>query len=116
MPPALCCSIFRVVIGRLRRLTPGPPPRCIAARPRGSATSWANFPRKPPRPWGFHAGLPVIAGGSDQGMAAVGAGILDPGDLLISVSTGGQLVAPLAHPEVDTAAASVYHVPRPARP
>ncbi len=50
---------------------------------------------------GLRPGIPVIAGGSDQGMAAVGAGVLEPGDLLISVSTGGQLVAPLAEPVMD---------------
>jgi xylulokinase len=50
---------------------------------------------------GLPAGVPVIAGGSDQGMAAVGAGVVDPGDLLVSVSTGGQLVAPLDRPLVD---------------
>jgi xylulokinase len=37
-------------------------------------------------------------GGGDQAMAAIGAGLLHPGTLLISISTGGQLVTPLAAP------------------
>jgi len=52
---------------------------------------------------GLPVGTPVIAGGSDQGMALVGAGVLAPGDLLISVSTGGQIAAPLPQPTVDPA-------------
>ena len=43
-------------------------------------------------------GIPVLLGGSDQAMAAIGTGLLHPGTLLISISTGGQLVTPLAAP------------------
>lgn len=52
---------------------------------------------------GLPAGVPVIAGGSDQGMALLGAGVVDPGTALVSLSTGGQIVAPLARPMVDPA-------------
>ena len=50
------------------------------------------------RECGLRAGTPVLCGGSDQAMAAIGAGLLRPGTLLISISTGGQLVTPLAAP------------------
>lgn len=47
---------------------------------------------------GLRAGTPVYAGGSDQALAALGAGVVSPGTLLLSISTGGQLVTPLLHP------------------
>jgi len=47
---------------------------------------------------GLRAGTPVLCGGSDQAMGAIGAGVLEPGALLVSLSTGGQIVAPVAHP------------------
>jgi xylulokinase len=50
---------------------------------------------------GLRAGTPVIYGGSDQGMALLGQGIVQPDQLLCSVSTGGQLVAPLDYPIYD---------------
>ncbi len=53
------------------------------------------------RATGLAPGTPVICGGSDQAMAAIGAGLLTPGPLLISISTGGQLVTPIAAPLAD---------------
>ncbi|MGH2411331.1 MAG: FGGY family carbohydrate kinase, partial [Chloroflexota bacterium] len=50
------------------------------------------------RECGLRPDTPVLLGGSDQAMAAIGAGLLHPGTLLISISTGGQLVTPLATP------------------
>lgn len=47
---------------------------------------------------GLAAGTPVYGGGSDQAMAALGAGVLTPGTLLISISTGGQIVTPIERP------------------
>lgn len=47
---------------------------------------------------GLRPGTPVLMGGSDQAMAAIGAGLLHPGTLLVSISTGGQIVTPLAAP------------------
>lgn len=44
---------------------------------------------------------PVIYGGSDQAMALLGQGIIQPGMLSCAVSTGGQLVAPLEFPLYD---------------
>ncbi len=47
---------------------------------------------------GLPAGLPVFCGGSDQAMGAIGAGLLEPGPLLLSISTGGQMVTVLEAP------------------
>lgn len=42
---------------------------------------------------GLPPGLPVIAGGGDQAMAALGLGLCREGDAALAVSTGGQLLA-----------------------
>jgi xylulokinase len=44
---------------------------------------------------GLAPGIPVIYGGSDQAMAALGQGITRRGQLACAISTGGQMVAPL---------------------
>lgn len=49
------------------------------------------------------AGIPVYCGGSDQAMGAIGAGLLETGTILLSLSTGGQIVAPLTAPLADPA-------------
>jgi len=46
-------------------------------------------------------GLPVVFGGGDQAMQAVGNGIIAPGQLSATIGTGGQLFAPLAEPVPD---------------
>ena len=53
---------------------------------------------------GLRPGTPVLYGGGDQAMAALGAGRLTPGALLISLSTGGQLVTPINSPLPDPTA------------
>ncbi len=50
---------------------------------------------------GLRAGTPVVHGGSDQAMQAVGHGVIAPGVISSTIGTGGQLFAPLAHPAVD---------------
>lgn len=50
------------------------------------------------RALGLAPGTPVFGGGSDQAMAVLGAGVLTPGTLLISISTGGQIVTPIERP------------------
>ena len=50
---------------------------------------------------GLPAGTPVIFGGADQAMAALGRGVVEPGLLSCSISTGGQLVMPLRAPSYD---------------
>ncbi|MCX7851678.1 MAG: FGGY-family carbohydrate kinase [Caldilineales bacterium] len=46
-------------------------------------------------------GIPVVYGGGDQACQAVGNGILRPGDLSITIGTGGQLLAPVSEPAFD---------------
>ncbi len=50
---------------------------------------------------GLRPGTPVIYGGSDQAMQAVGHGVVAPGVLSSTIGTGGQLFAPLPHPAYD---------------
>ncbi len=50
---------------------------------------------------GLRAGTPVIYGGSDQAMQAVGHGVIAPGVLSSTIGTGGQLFAPIARPAYD---------------
>ena len=47
------------------------------------------------------SGLPVVAGGADTACAALGAGIVGPETLLLTLSTGGQLLLPASEPRVD---------------
>jgi len=50
---------------------------------------------------GLRPGTPVIYGGSDQAMQAVGHGVVAPGVLSSTIGTGGQLFAPVARPVYD---------------
>ena len=52
-------------------------------------------------PCGLRAGTPVIHGGSDQAMQAVGHGVIAPGVISSTIGTGGQLFAPLSQPAYD---------------
>ena len=60
---------------------------------------------------GLRPGTPVLDGGGDQAMAALGAGLLASGTLLISLSTGGQLVTPVneALPEPTAGTRTLCH-------
>lgn len=53
------------------------------------------------RATGLRSGTPVVAGGADNACAAVGMGIVRPGQVLASLGTSGTLVAPTATPSVD---------------
>jgi xylulokinase len=44
---------------------------------------------------GIPDGIPIIVGGADQPCTALGNGILDEGQMLITIGTGGQIFAPL---------------------
>ncbi len=70
------------------------PPLLNAAGPAGALTAGTASQ------CGLRPGTPVLCGGSDQAMAAIGSGLLYPGSLLVSISTGGQLVAPVTTPVV----------------
>ena len=50
---------------------------------------------------GLRSGTPVVFGGSDQAVQALGQGIIDPGQVSASIGTGGQWFAPLAQPVHD---------------
>jgi len=43
---------------------------------------------------GLAAGIPVVAGGGDQSMAAIGNGVVEEGTALSTIGTGGQLFTP----------------------
>lgn len=44
---------------------------------------------------GLRAGTPVVGGGADNACAAIGCGVLEPGQVLCSVGTSGTVVAPV---------------------
>lgn len=50
---------------------------------------------------GLPAGVPVVYGGGDQPMQAIGNGILSPGDASITLGTGGQIFVPVSQPTYD---------------
>ena len=50
---------------------------------------------------GLRTGIPVVFGGGDQPMQAVGNGILRPGDASITLGTGGQIFVPVHSPAYD---------------
>ncbi|GMK44065.1 xylulokinase [Paenibacillus glycanilyticus] len=49
----------------------------------------------------FKQGTPVVYGGADQAMQAIGNGILAPGIVSCTIGTGGQLFAPIDTPVYD---------------
>lgn len=50
---------------------------------------------------GLPAGIPVVAGAGDTPAQAVGYGVLNPGDALLTLSSGGQLFLVLDRPQID---------------
>jgi xylulokinase len=50
---------------------------------------------------GLPGGIPVVFGGSDQSMQALGSAIIRPGQVSAAIGTGGQIFAPLAAPIPD---------------
>lgn len=50
---------------------------------------------------GLPAGIPVVLGASDTASSALGTGIVSPDTLLITISTGGQLVLPASSVRID---------------
>jgi len=52
---------------------------------------------------GLPAGTPVVFGGSDQALQAIGNGLVSPGMLSSTIGTGGQLFAPVLNPTYDPA-------------
>jgi xylulokinase len=50
---------------------------------------------------GLPAGLPIVTGAADTACGALGAGIVETQTLLLTISTGGQIVLPAMNVEVD---------------
>jgi xylulokinase len=50
---------------------------------------------------GLPRGTPVVTGAGDQAAAATGCGLVDPGPMLVTLGSGGQVFAPLAAPAAD---------------
>jgi xylulokinase len=44
---------------------------------------------------GLAVGIPVVGGGADNACAATGAGVMSPGDTLVTVGTSGAIVSPV---------------------
>jgi len=57
--------------------------------------------RQAARASGIPAHTPVVAGGGDQPVSAIGNGVIAPGALLATLGTGGQLFSPAAEPAHD---------------
>ncbi len=51
---------------------------------------------------GLAAGTPVVAGGADQPVAALGNGVIKEGFVLSTIGTGGQLFSPIKRPRFDS--------------
>lgn len=52
---------------------------------------------------GLPTGVPVVGGAGDAPAGAVAAGVVEEGDLLLSLSSGAQVIAPVRTPVVDPA-------------
>jgi xylulokinase len=50
---------------------------------------------------GLQPGTPVVYGGSDQALQALGHGIVDAGQVSCTIGSGGQLFAPITQPHYD---------------
>ncbi|UCG25525.1 MAG: xylulokinase [Chloroflexota bacterium] len=50
---------------------------------------------------GLTAGIPVVYGAADTACGLLGAGVVDEGDFLLTIGSGGQLVAPASKVQVD---------------
>jgi xylulokinase len=57
---------------------------------------------------GLPAGVPVVFGGSDQAVQALGNGVVAPGWISSTIGTGGQLFAPTERPTVDAPALRLH--------
>ena len=75
--------------------------RAILPRVVGSAEVSGRLTAGAAKALGLQPGVPVVGGGADNASAAVGAGVVTPGTLLVSTGTSGTVVAPVARPRVD---------------
>ena len=70
---------------------------------RPSAAIAGYLARQPAGQLGLPAGIPVICGAADTACGLLGAGVVDEGALLLTISSGGQLVAPATRVAIDLA-------------
>jgi xylulokinase len=59
--------------------------------------------RQPAGQLGLPAGIPVVSGAADTACGLLGASVVDEGALLLTISSGGQLVAPVSKAQIDLA-------------
>ncbi|MCW1309424.1 MAG: FGGY family carbohydrate kinase [Nitrososphaeria archaeon] len=59
---------------------------------------------------GMKEGIPVLYGAGDQEAAAYGSNVVEPGEVMISLSTGGQIVIPVEKPILDRRIHNFCHV------
>ena len=59
---------------------------------------------------GMKEGIPVIYGAGDQEAAAFGVGVTDVGEVMLSMSTGGQIVVPVEKPIINRSIHNFLHV------
>jgi len=74
------------------------PPLCESHEPAGTITRCAS------EQTGLPEGVPVVAGGGDKPVAAIGNGAISADTLLVTVGTGGQLFVTLEQPCYDAQA------------
>ena len=68
-----------------------------------SAAVAGHLSRQAAEALGLPAGVPVVTGAADTACGALGAGTVDGRTLLLTISTGGQIVLPAPEVEVDRA-------------
>ena len=76
-----------------RRLPPVQPSSCVAGSLSAEASEATGVP----------AGVPVVTGAADTACSLLGAGVLAPASLLLTISTGGQVVLPAVAVAIDRA-------------
>jgi len=68
---------------------------------RPSATISGYLQEEAAHTWGLPSGIPVATGAADTACSALGAGVVDSDQLLLTISTGGQLIQPCESVRVD---------------
>lgn len=61
----------------------------------------AGLARSAAEEMGLLAGIPVVSGAADTACSLLGAGVLNDDTLLVSISTGGQIILPTTEVEID---------------
>ncbi|MFB0546619.1 MAG: xylulokinase, partial [Anaerolineae bacterium] len=76
-------------------------PRQLLPSVQESQTVVGQVTRAAAEETGLAPGTPVVAGGSDQAIGAIGSGVITPGLVSVTIGTGGQLFTPLAEARAD---------------